>query len=106
MIGLIVIFVVLATVCIGGITCTRKIMIQFERDNTESISELSVLFAKENKEIIDESLRGWNEVEYGAECNNNDIRIMVCNTENLDPLRIHVLSPWNRNEIWYKIDYD
>ncbi|MGD9200340.1 MAG: carbamoyl-phosphate synthase large subunit, partial [Chitinispirillia bacterium] len=55
--------------------------------------ELHILAAKafsySNQVLIEESLKGWKEVEYEVVRDNHDNCITVCNMENFDPLGIH-----------------
>ena len=55
--------------------------------------ELSVLaskaFSYTNQILIEESLKGWKEVEYEVVRDKYDNCITVCNMENFDPLGIH-----------------
>ena len=56
-------------------------------------SELSVLvpkaFSYSNQVLVEESLKGWKEVEYEVVRDRFDNCITVCNMENFDPLGIH-----------------
>ena len=55
--------------------------------------ELGILAAKAfsytNQILVEESLKGWKEVEYEVVRDNFDNCIAVCNMENFDPLGIH-----------------
>jgi carbamoyl-phosphate synthase large subunit len=46
-------------------------------------------FSYSSQVIIDESLKGWKEVEYEVVRDKNDNCITVCNMENFDPMGIH-----------------
>ncbi len=46
-------------------------------------------FSYSNQVLIEESLKGWKEVEYEVVRDRYDNCITVCNMENLDPLGIH-----------------
>ena len=56
-------------------------------------SELSALvpkaFSYSNQVLVEESLKGWKEVEYEVVRDRYDNCITVCNMENFDPLGIH-----------------
>lgn len=58
-----------------------------------NITELTALaekaFAYSGQILIEESLRGWKEVEYEVVRDKYDNCITVCNMENFDPLGIH-----------------
>jgi carbamoyl-phosphate synthase large subunit len=58
-----------------------------------NIDELKVLAAKAfsytNQILVEESLKGWKEVEYEVVRDRFDNCITVCNMENFDPLGIH-----------------
>ena len=59
-------------------------------ENEEELKELlKKSFAYSNQVIIDESLRGWKELEYEVVRDGNDNCITVCNMENIDPMGIH-----------------
>lgn len=59
----------------------------------ENEKELKILlkksFSYSSQVIIDESLKGWKELEYEVVRDNNDNCITVCNMENFDPMWIH-----------------
>ncbi len=59
----------------------------------ENERELAALtkqaFAHSSQVIIDQSLKGWKEVEYEVVRDSADNCITVCNMENVDPLGIH-----------------
>lgn len=46
-------------------------------------------FSYSNQVIIDESLKGWKELEYEVVRDKNDNCVTVCNMENIDPMGIH-----------------
>lgn len=58
-----------------------------------NIKELTILankaFSYSKQILIEESLKGWKEIEYEIVRDNNDNCIAVCNMENFDPLGIH-----------------
>ncbi len=57
------------------------------------VNELKILAAKAfsytNQILVEESLKGWKEVEYEVVRDKYDNCITVCNMENFDPLGIH-----------------
>jgi carbamoyl-phosphate synthase large subunit len=58
--------------------------------NRAELSELAEKsFACSGQILIEESLKGWKEVEYEVVRDRYDNCITVCNMENLDPLGIH-----------------
>ncbi len=58
--------------------------------NTEELKELaSSGLSYTNQILIEESLKGWKEVEYEVVRDQYDNCITVCNMENFDPLGIH-----------------
>ena len=59
-------------------------------NNEEELSALaSKAFAYSNQILVEESLKGWKEVEYEVVRDRYDNGITVCNMENFDPLGIH-----------------
>ena len=46
-------------------------------------------FSFSNQVIIDESLKGWKELEYEVVRDKDDNCVTVCNMENIDPMGIH-----------------
>lgn len=58
-----------------------------------NINELRILsskaFSYTNQILVEESLKGWKEVEYEVVRDSYDNCITVCNMENFDPLGIH-----------------
>jgi len=50
---------------------------------------LKKAFSFSHQVIIDESLKGWKEIEYEVVRDANDNCITVCNMENFDPMGIH-----------------
>ncbi len=61
----------------------------FAANESELRALASKAFANSEQVIIDKSLRGWKEVEYGVVREMNDNCITVCNMENFDALGIH-----------------
>jgi len=55
-----------------------------ELENTASIA-----FAHSEQVLIEESLKGWKEIEYEVVRDHYDNCITVCNMENFDPIGIH-----------------
>lgn len=59
----------------------------------ENEAELEVLvkkaFANSNQILVEESLKGWKEIEYEVVRDSSGNVITVCNMENFDPLGIH-----------------
>jgi carbamoyl-phosphate synthase large subunit len=49
----------------------------------------SKAFSYTNQILVEESLKGWKEVEYEVVRDKYDNCITVCNMENFDPLGIH-----------------
>lgn len=50
---------------------------------------LSKIFSHTDQALVEESLKGWKEVEYEVVRDKKDNCITVCNMENMDPLGIH-----------------
>ncbi|MGB8490896.1 MAG: carbamoyl-phosphate synthase (glutamine-hydrolyzing) large subunit [Bacteroidales bacterium] len=58
--------------------------------NTEELGILAAkAFSYTNQILVEESLKGWKEVEYEVVRDSFDNCIAVCNMENFDPLGIH-----------------
>jgi carbamoyl-phosphate synthase large subunit len=58
--------------------------------NAEELRTLvTKAFSYTNQILVEESLKGWKEVEYEVVRDNYDNCITVCNMENFDPLGIH-----------------
>jgi carbamoyl-phosphate synthase large subunit len=58
--------------------------------NTEELKTLALkAFSYTNQILVEESLKGWKEVEYEVVRDKYDNCITVCNMENFDPLGIH-----------------
>jgi len=58
--------------------------------NNEELRALAIkAFSYTNQILIEESLKGWKEVEYEVVRDKYDNCITVCNMENFDPLGIH-----------------
>jgi carbamoyl-phosphate synthase large subunit len=58
--------------------------------NTDELKKLaSKAFAYSNQVLVEESLKGWKEIEYEVVRDCHDNCITVCNMENFDPLGIH-----------------
>ncbi|MFA8436068.1 MAG: carbamoyl-phosphate synthase (glutamine-hydrolyzing) large subunit [Marinifilaceae bacterium] len=59
-------------------------------NNVEELKELATnAFAYSNQILVEESIKGWKEVEYEVVRDAYDNCITVCNMENFDPLGIH-----------------
>ena len=59
-------------------------------DNTEELKVwLPMLFHIHSQILVEESIKGWKEVEYEVVRDKYDNCITVCNMENFDPLGIH-----------------
>lgn len=59
-------------------------------DNIEELKQLaSRAFSFSDQILVEESLKGWKEVEYEVVRDKYDNCITVCNMENFDPLGIH-----------------
>ena len=59
-------------------------------NNAEELQKLaSNAFSYSNQILVEESLKGWKEVEYEVVRDQYDNCITVCNMENFDPLGIH-----------------
>ena len=61
----------------------------FAINNEELRALASKAFSYTNQILIEESLKGWKEVEYEVVRDKYDNCITVCNMENFDPLGIH-----------------
>jgi carbamoyl-phosphate synthase large subunit len=61
----------------------------FASDPTELRTLASKAFSYTNQILVEESLKGWKEVEYEVVRDRFDNCITVCNMENFDPLGIH-----------------
>jgi len=61
----------------------------FASDEKELKTILKKAFSFSHQVIIDESLKGWKEIEYEVVRDANDNCITVCNMENFDPMGIH-----------------
>jgi len=61
----------------------------FAENKSELKSLLKKSFSYSSQVIIDESLKGWKELEYEVVRDANDNCITVCNMENFDPMGIH-----------------
>lgn len=58
--------------------------------NEKELAEMTVkAFSRSSQILIEESLKGWKEVEYEIVRDRYDNCIAVCNMENFDPLGIH-----------------
>ena len=55
----------------------------------ELIEKATKAFSYSNQVLVEESLKGWKEVEYEVVRDNFDNCLTVCNMENFDPLGIH-----------------
>ncbi|MEN8122484.1 MAG: carbamoyl-phosphate synthase (glutamine-hydrolyzing) large subunit [Bacteroidota bacterium] len=59
-------------------------------NNDEELKELAAnAFSYSSQVLVEESLKGWKEVEYEVVRDKYDNCITVCNMENFDPLGIH-----------------
>lgn len=58
-------------------------------NESELINLASRAFSYSNQILVEESLKGWKEVEYEVVRDKYDNCITVCNMENFDPLGIH-----------------
>jgi len=59
-------------------------------NNTDELNQLATkAFSYSNQILVEESLKGWKEVEYEVVRDKYDNCITVCNMENFDPLGIH-----------------
>ncbi len=61
----------------------------FANNKEELIKLTNNAFSYSNQVLIEESLKGWKEVEYEVVRDKYDNCITVCNMENFDPLGIH-----------------
>ena len=61
----------------------------FCSDEEELKSMAAKAFSYSKQILIEESLKGWKEIEYEVVRDKNDNCITVCNMENFDPLGIH-----------------
>ena len=61
----------------------------FCSDKTELKNLAAKAFSYTNQILVEESLKGWKEVEYEVVRDRYDNAITVCNMENFDPLGIH-----------------
>lgn len=61
----------------------------FANSKEELIKLANNAFSYSNQVLIEESLKGWKEVEYEVVRDKYDNCITVCNMENFDPLGIH-----------------
>jgi len=61
----------------------------FANNEKELKKLLKKSFSYSSQVIIDESLKGWKEVEYEVVRDKSDNCITVCNMENFDPMGIH-----------------
>jgi carbamoyl-phosphate synthase large subunit len=61
----------------------------FASDSSELKTLASKAFSYTNQILVEESLKGWKEVEYEVVRDRFDNCITVCNMENFDPLGIH-----------------
>ncbi len=61
----------------------------FAKDENELKPLLETAFAFSPQVLVEESLKGWKEVEYEVVRDSKDNCVTVCNMENFDPLGIH-----------------
>ncbi|GAB4172094.1 MAG: carbamoyl-phosphate synthase (glutamine-hydrolyzing) large subunit [Calditrichia bacterium] len=62
---------------------------QFCKDEKELRSAARKALSYSNQILVEESLKGWKEIEYEVVRDSYDNCITVCNMENVDPLGIH-----------------
>ena len=59
-------------------------------NNIEELKELAInAFSYSDQILVEESLKGWKEIEYEVVRDKYDNCITVCNMENFDPLGVH-----------------
>lgn len=61
----------------------------FCKDRAELVSRAENAFSYSNQILVEESIKGWKEVEYEVVRDAYNNCITVCNMENFDPLGIH-----------------
>lgn len=61
----------------------------FAYNNKEFKNLIKKAFSYSSQILVEESLKGWKEIEYEVVRDQNDNVITVCNMENFDPLWIH-----------------
>lgn len=61
----------------------------FAHDDEQLRSICSKAFSKVNQVLVEQSIKGWKEVEYEVVRDQYDNCVTVCNMENFDPLGIH-----------------
>ena len=61
----------------------------FASDSKELVNLCNNAFAYSPQVLVEESLKGWKEIEYEVVRDSYDNCITVCNMENFDPLGIH-----------------
>lgn len=61
----------------------------FANNTEELISLVTNAFSYSSQVLVEESLKGWKEIEYEVVRDKYDNCITVCNMENFDPLGIH-----------------
>lgn len=61
----------------------------FATNETELLKLIQNAFSYSSQVLVEESLKGWKEVEYEVVRDKYDNCITVCNMENFDPLGIH-----------------
>ncbi|MBE0652077.1 MAG: carbamoyl-phosphate synthase (glutamine-hydrolyzing) large subunit [Bacteroidales bacterium] len=58
-------------------------------NNDELLNRATLAFSYSNQILVEESLKGWKEVEYEVVRDRYDNCLTICNMENFDPLGIH-----------------
>ena len=61
----------------------------FANNDEEFETLINNAFAYSPQILVEESLKGWKEIEYEVVRDRNDNCITVCNMENFDPLGVH-----------------
>ena len=61
----------------------------FVHDQAELVEMVNKAFTSSPQILVEESLKGWKEIEYEVVRDSKDNCITVCNMENFDPLGIH-----------------
>ncbi|YBU88614.1 MAG: carbamoyl-phosphate synthase (glutamine-hydrolyzing) large subunit [Candidatus Walczuchella monophlebidarum] len=61
----------------------------FAHDKKELATLIDIALSHSSQILIEESLKGWKEIEYEVMCDRYGNCITVCNMENFDPIGIH-----------------
>ncbi len=61
----------------------------FANNRKELLRQAETAFSYSSQVLVEESLKGWKEIEYEVVRDSSDNCITVCNMENFDPLGIH-----------------